>query len=290
MIDAPAADDLYNPFSAHSFIKWAGSKRVLVPELLKRAPERFGHYHEPFVGGGALFWALASAGRLKSHVSLSDTCEPLVRTWRAIRDDVQAVIRELVTYPITSEWYYKMRAIDPARLSDANAAAWFLFMNKTCFNGVWRVNRSGRMNVPWGKWDEYGRLPSFDLSNLHACSRVLSALRALVTVRPFETILAHAQPGDFVYFDPPYLPTSATADFTAYTAGGFTREDHVRLRDVARELKDRGVHVMLSNSDVPLVRELYQAWPEFQIDVVEAPRAVNSKGTGRGKVRELIIR
>lgn len=283
--------------NAKSFLRWVGSKRSTVHELMARVPESFVGYHEVFIGSGALFWALANAGRLrKAQVALSDTCDPLVRTWRALKtnhEDVIAALGPLGTYRVTEEHYYAVRsksAEDLAAMSDVELAAWFLFINKTNFNGVHRVNRSGVYNVPYGRWTEK-RTPNIcDAENLAACGEVLQRLRVALNTRPFESVLHYAKPGDFVYMDSPYLPTSATADFTSYTAEGFGYDDHVRLRDVARELKERGVHVMLSNADVPLVRELYESWRGFQIDVIGAPRAVNSDATKRGKVRELVIR
>lgn len=278
---------------AHGFVKWAGGKTKLVPELIARLPERFEHYHEPFVGSGALFWALAARRRLKkNYVSLSDTCEPLVRTWRGLKNDVDSVVAKLRSYKVTEEQFYLVRDIDPATLEDdAELAAWFIYLNKTDFNGLYRVNKAGKFNVPWGRWEQYGTTPTVcDEPNLRACAEVLERLRVSITERSFENVLHYARPGDLMYADPPYLPTSLTSDFTAYTPGGFGYASHVKLRDVARELKERGVHVMISNSDVPLVRELYESWRGFIIDVVEAPRAINSKATGRGKVRELVIR
>lgn len=277
--------------SAGPFVRWVGSKRALAGELLARVPEHILHYHEPFVGAGWLFWTLANAGRLKkNYVSLSDTCDPLVRTWRGIKDDVDAVVTTLASYPINAEHYYEVRAVDPQQLeSDAAVAAWFIYLNKTCVNGIWRVNQKGAMNVPWGRWAEHNRPMPRVLNEpvLRAASAMLQKLRVSITARPFETVLNYARPGDLVYCDPPYVPVSGTSDFTSYTKGGFTRDDHVRLRDVAKELKGRGVHVMLSNADVPMVRELYARG--FKVDEVMAPRAVNSKGDGRSKVREVII-
>lgn len=278
--------------AASAFLRWVGSKRGLASELLARVPERFEHYHEPFVGAGWLFWTLANARRLKkNYVSLSDTCEPLVRTWRGVKDDVESVISKVASYPLTEDDYYAVRAMGwTAFATDAEVASWFIYLNKTCVNGIWRVNKSGAMNVPWGRWEHHGRMPKvLDAAALRASAELLQHLRVSITVRPFEDVRNYARPGDLVYFDPPYLPTSQTSDFTSYTPGGFTYDDHVRLRDVARELKERGVSVMLSNSDVPLVRELYESWRGFKIEVALAARAVNSDPTKRGKVRELII-
>ena len=278
---------------AGGFLRWCGSKQALAGELLARAPATFNHYHEPFLGAGWLFWTLANARRLrKGFVSLSDMCEPLVRAWRGVKDHPERVIDLLGAMPITSEHYYSIRstsAEEQRGLTDEEVAAWLIYVNKTSFNGVHRVNRAGKFNVPWGRWEEQKRVPKvLNAPLLRKCSEAMQEVQASVTVRSFETVLDYAKAGDFVYLDPPYMPSSKTADFTSYTEGPFKLEAHTLLRDVALELKKRGVHVMLSNADVPLVRELYERG--FSIDVVEAPRAVNSKGTGRGKVKEVIIR
>ena len=282
--------------TARPFAKWAGGKTKLLPELVKHVPDLFGAYYEPFVGGGALFWHLASAGRLdgKRRVVLSDACEPLIRTYRALRDDVGSVIRHLKKKPITKKFFYKTRSMsadDLRQLTGAEAAAWFIYTNKTCFNGVYRVNGSGVYNVPWGKWKTQKLPTTCDESNLRACSTLLKRLGMVLNVWLFESLTGYVKKGDFVYFDPPYLPTSATADFTNYTSGGFDYDDHVRLRDVALELKKRGAHVILSNSNMPLVRALYEAHPKhFKVEEVLAARSINSDVTKRGLVKEILVR
>ena len=281
------------PAPARPFIKWAGGKTQLLGELVERLPETFVGYHEPFVGGGALFWKLAELRRLrKGQVVLSDACAPLVRAWRGVKDDAEGLVHRLGLYPVTAAHFDAVRQVDPMTLEeDAEAAAWFIYLNKTGYNGMYRVNLKGRFNIPWGHWEEQGRTPAvLDEPNLLACAEVLTRLRVAVTTRPFEEVLHYARPGDLVYLDPPYLPRSATSDFTSYTPGGFGFDDHRRLRDVARELKERGVYIMLSNSDTPLIRELYESWSAFRVDVVEARRSINSKGDGRGAVREIIVR
>ena len=298
---------------AEPFLKWAGSKRGLVDVLETMLPERFEAYHEPCMGGAALFFHLAGKRRLrKGYVSLSDTCAPLVATFRAIKNEPARVLQLLDEMPINERHFMRIRSIsaeERAALSDPELAAWFLYLNKTGYNGMYRVNKKDVFNVPWGvtkEVQEAARLagkraplpPSVsrtkriaDSAVIHACSAVLRNLNASATVRPFEDVLHYARKGDLVYIDPPYLPTSATADFTSYTPEGFGLKDHIRLRDVAVELKGKGVHVMISNSDVPLIRELYESRPaSFRIEVVHARRSVNSDAKGRGKVRELVIR
>jgi DNA adenine methylase len=264
--------------SARPFVKWVGGKRQLVPELLAKAPPRFGRYFEPFVGGGALFFALRPV-----LATLADANDRLARTYRAIRNDADAVIALLSTYRYESAFYYEMRALDIDARTDAEVAAWFIYVNRCGFNGLYRVNQAGSFNVPFGRHTN----PTIcDAENIRACQRALHG----VTIRTenFASTVAAARRDDFVYFDPPYVPLSATSSFTGYQAGGFGPEQQKHLRDVARQLVSRGVHVLLSNSSAPLVRELY-AGEWFTIHEVSATRALNCKAEKRGAVKELLI-
>jgi DNA adenine methylase len=260
------------------FLKWAGGKRQLVRELLQHAPESYGRYFEPFLGGGALFFALRPAGAV-----LADRNERLIRTYEGVKNDVDQVIALLRTYPHDRSFFYRFREIDVDRLSDAEVAAWFIYLNKTGYNGLYRVNRANRYNVPFGR---YVAPTICDEPTLRACSRLLGGAMLLAT--DFEDAVAGARSGDFVYLDPPYAPVSSTSSFTSYTSDGFTPAEQARLRDTARALKQRGVRVLLSNSAVPLVRALYQ--DGFQLLEVSATRAVNSKSTARGPIAELVIK
>ena len=271
--------------SAHAFIKFAGAKNKLLPELLSRVPSPFRRYHEPFVGGGALFWALADAGRLQKSPVLGDTNALLVRTYQSIQRDVSCVIKRLEGMPNSEDDYYRIRDEDPSTMTDSDAAAWFLYMNKLCFNGLFRVNKQGRFNVPYAKCP---RRKVFDELNLRACARVLRETCAVIRCASFESVLADVELGDFLYMDPPYEPVSKTSNFTSYTTEGFKLADQERLRDCVYALKRRGVHVLLSNSTAPQVRDLYEG-RGFNIEVVLAPRSINSKGDRRGDVEELLI-
>ncbi len=263
---------------AKPFVKWVGGKRQLLPELRKRLPSSFGTYHEPFVGGGALFFDLAP-----SSAVLTDSNERLVRTYRAIRDDVESVIGVLTTYPHDQEFYEKLRSLDPDDADNAIVAAWFVYLNKCGFNGLYRVNKSGVFNVPFGDQKN----PTIcDADNLRACSAALQGVE--IRHEHFANVLSRAKTNDLVYFDPPYVPLSASSNFTAYTSSGFDLSEQVKLRDVARELKRRGVHVLLSNSSAPLVETLYG--DGFECSRVDASRAINSDGAKRGKVAEVILR
>jgi len=270
--------------SCRPFVKWAGGKRQLLPELQRYLPPHFERYIEPFVGGGALFFELSA--RLRStrqpRALLADVNQRLIRTYEGVRDSVEDVIALLRDYLHEEQFYYRVRerAIDSQ--SNAEVAAWLIYLNKIGFNGLYRVNRQNRFNVPFGRHKN----PTIcDEQTLRACSRALAGVD--LQVAGFEETAARAQAGDLVYFDPPYVPLSVTSSFTKYTSVGFDADAQVRLRDVALGLKQRGVHVLLSNSSARSVRELYGK--DFEIAEVSATRNVNSKATGRGAVTELVI-
>ncbi|HET7089065.1 MAG TPA: DNA adenine methylase [Anaerolineae bacterium] len=265
------------------FLKWAGGKRQLLPELMARLPECFAAYHEPHVGSGVLFFELAARGGLP-QAYLSDVNPSLIDTYVAVRDQVEDVIATLKKHQRKhdQDYYYLVRAIDPSRLPLAGRAARIIYLNKTCYNGLYRENKSGQFNVPFGR---YKNPTICDAVNLREVSRALHG--ADIARRGYASVLERAQPGDFVYFDPPYHPLSATSSFTAYDRNGFTADDQRGLRDIFGDLARRGVYVMLSNSDTPLIRELYAG---FKIERVYASRSINSKGNRRGKITELIIR
>lgn len=267
--------------AARPVLKWAGGKGRLLPELLARTPETFNAYHEPFIGGGAMFFALAGQGRL-GQTHLSDANPSLIDVYLALQNDVDSLIAILRRHPYDRDHYYRVRALNPANLTLPERAARIIYLNKTCYNGLYRENRRGQFNVPFGR---YKNPTICDEPNLRAAAHVLQGVD--VCRRHFSTVLEHACPGDFVYFDPPYHPLSATANFTAYDRHGFGEGDQRRLRDVFATLGDRGVRAMLSNSDTPFIRELYGG---FIIDQVHVARAVNSRAGGRGKVAEVIVR
>jgi DNA adenine methylase len=262
---------------ARPFLKWAGGKRQLLPRILPLLPRHFGTYHEPFVGGGAVFFEL----RPRAAV-LSDGNQRLIRAFKGIRDHVDQVIALLHGYRNDKAFYLDMRKRPIDQGSDAEVAAWLIFLNKTGFNGLYRVNSKNLFNVPFGA-NASARV--CDEPNLRACAAALAG--AQLHCEDFARVLARARPGDVVYFDPPYLPLSGTAYFTSYTSGGFGLDDHRRLRDVALELHRRGVFVLLSNSSAPAVRDLYG--PPFRCESVAANRLVNSDVSKRGPVDELLI-
>lgn len=259
------------------FLKWAGGKRRLLPELLARIPENFGRYHEPFLGAGALFFELAPRGSV-----LSDRNQRLVRTWRTVRDAPEALIDRLSTFPHDEDFFLEMRGRDIDREDDLEVAAWMIYLNRTGYNGLYRVNQKGGFNVPFGN---YKNPTICDAGRIRACAGALQDVEILDA--DFGDVLSRAEIGDCVYFDPPYVPLSTSASFTSYTRDGFSLEDQERLRDLALTLKEKGVFVLLSNSSAPVVYELYAEG--FVVEEVAVGRAINSKADGRGKVTELLI-
>ena len=272
----PDAVSLAVPERPKPFVKWAGGKRQLLTAILRHVPKRYGTYHEPFVGGGAVFFALSPP-----RAFLSDSNQRLVRAYKGIRNDVADVIALLKGYKKTRDFFLEMRDRDIDQTEDAEVAAWFIFMNKMGFNGLYRVNSRNRFNVPFG---DNMNAQICDEENLQACSRALA--KAEVECEDFSAVEGRARPGDLVYFDPPYVPLSATSYFTSYTAKGFTPEDQAALRDLALRLKKNDVRIILSNSST--ARSLYR--DGFSVRTVLAARAVNSRADRRGKISELLIR
>jgi DNA adenine methylase len=273
---------------ARPFIKWAGGKTQLLPELIGRIPDRFGRYYEPFIGSAALFFQLHALGKLPHGAVLSDANAELIAVYGVVRDDVEALIaalREHARHALDPQYFYAVRAWDrEAGWSERTAlerAARMIFLNKTCYNGLHRVNRRGEFNVPFGR---YPKPQVCDEPNLRAASRALRNVD--LRVGDFADVLDRADAGDLLYFDPPYVPTSATASFTAYTSDVFDAAQHARLASVFAALVDRGCTVLLSNSHTPLVHDLYRNFPIFE---VSARRAINSAAAKRGLVREVIV-
>lgn len=266
---------------ASPIVKWVGGKTKLLPELLARMPERFGRYYEPFAGGAALFFRLAP-----KRAVLADSNPDLIGLYTAVRSNVEAVIRRLQAHRDRHDeaHYYETRARwndRDASWSTPERAAAFIYLNKTCFNGLWRVNRAGAFNVPIGRYTDP---PICVPEALRAAQQVLA--RAELRHADYRTAVRDARAGDFLYFDPPYDPVTPTANFTSYTANAFGADEQRALAETARELVARGCRVMLSNSDTPFIRSLYKG---FRVDRVKCPRAINSNAAKRGDVDELII-
>ena len=262
------------------FLKWVGGKRKLLPELVKRIPANYATYYEPFMGGAALFWHLQP-----SKAVLSDINPELVNTYQCIQQDVEALIVDLQQHYYDRDYYYQLRNCDRldeyATWTNVRRASRFIFLNKTCFNGLYRVNSQGQYNVPFGK---YKNPKIVDAVNLRACSQALQ--NTTIVWGSFLDLEFKITPQDFVYFDPPYIPLNTTSSFTSYSSEGFNNTMQVELRDLCRRLNERGVKFLLSNSAAPLVFELYA---EFEIELVDMTRAINSKGDKRGKIKEVLI-
>ena len=263
--------------TASPFLKWAGGKGQLLSQLTPLFPTTFGHYFEPFLGGGAVFFSLQPLSAV-----LSDISSELVNVYLVVRDSAEELIGQLSPHKNESEHYYRVRAQDPKTLSQLERAARLIFLNKTCYNGLYRVNRKGQFNVPFGR---YANPTICDERQLGAASRALHG--AEITQGDFATMLQRARQNDFIYLDPPFHPLSQTASFTSYAQDGFDEDAQRRLAQTLRNLDARGCLWLLSNSDTPFIRELYQG---FAIARLEARRAINSKGDRRGAVGELAIR
>ncbi|MFO0666104.1 MAG: Dam family site-specific DNA-(adenine-N6)-methyltransferase [Polyangiaceae bacterium] len=263
-------------------VKWAGGKARLLGEILPSVPARIGTYFEPFCGGAALFFALAAEDpRRFKHAVLADRNEELVALYRAIRDDLPGLLKELRKFKHDRDFFYEVRAWDVKRASPVKRGARLLFLNKTCFNGLWRVNSKGEFNVPFGKYKN----PNFlDEDALAAASEALQGVD--IKVADFADVTRAAKAGDFVYFDPPYAPVSRTAQFTSYAVDGFGPADQERLREEFLRLRNKKVAALLSNADVSDVRALYD---DFSVRVVSARRSINSDIKKRGVVSEVIV-
>jgi len=266
---------------AKPFLKWVGGKRQLLSRLVDHAPKpaEIGTYYEPFLGGGALFFHLRPV-----RAVLSDSNARLIRAYCGLRDDVDGVIDRLTTYRHLHDkhFFLKMRSLDVDALSDAGVAAWLIYLNRTAYNGLYRVNSKNLFNVPFG---DYKNQMSCDEENLRACARILGRATK-IEVRDFAEAVKDATPGDFVYFDPPYASLTTTSKFTDYTKEGFGDQDQIRLRDVAQDLKSRGVRVLVSNSSAERVSKWYKKFTRVSVG---ARRSVNCKPGSRGLVQELLI-
>jgi len=263
---------------ARPIIKWAGGKSRLLKQFdaFFPAPASYERYFEPFLGGAAIFFQLQPPDSY-----LFDLNSDLIELYTMVRDQVEGVIDALAIHHNERSYFNAIRAQDTAALSSLERAARFIFLNRTCYNGLYRVNSKGQFNVPFGR---YTKPPICNAETLRAASKALRTVH--LSVSDFEASVAHCQHGDFIYFDPPYAPLSATSSFISYTKQGFDADDQRRLADLYRELDRRGCLLMLSNSSAPLVYELYAG---FALHEIEARRAINSRGNGRGTVTELLV-
>jgi len=270
----------------HPVVKWAGGKTQLLPLLISKCPKKFNKYYEPFVGGGALLLALQP-----THAVINDKNKELIAVYKCLRNHtnflkmIEAI--DLFASNHSEDNYYRVRDLDRKscfkELKNYEKAARTIYLNKTCFNGLYRVNSKGFFNVPWNGNTKPG---FYDKENIEAVHDYFNKRKPIILMKDFEKCVSTALPGDFVYFDPPYDVLENKNSFTTYTKDEFGKEQQKRLAKVFKELSDRGVFVMASNHNTPFINELYK---DFNITVIEARRSINSKGDGRGKVEEVII-
>ena len=268
------------------FLKWVGGKRQIIPQIKKYMPENYNRYFEPFVGGGALFFDLEPK---KAYIN--DINKILVSAYKNIKNHPYEIIKKLedlqkIFYEKNNEerkiYFYEIRdAFNNTEYNLFLKTSYMIFLNKTCYNGMYRENSKGKFNVPFGR---YKNPKILDKENILAVSKLLT--NTIITSCSFEKAVENAKKGDFIYFDPPYHPLSITSNFTSYSNNGFTEEDQIKLRNVFKELHKRNCFVMLSNSDTEFIREIYE---EFTQKTVSAARSINCKAAGRGKINELLI-
>ena len=264
-------------------LKWVGGKRQLLPSIKKKLPKKIESYCEPFVGGGAVLFELQPQKAI-----VNDINSDLILVYTVIRDDVEELIKLLETYPNEEQFYYDFRNIDRdpvkyGKLSSLEKAARIIFLNKTCYNGLYRVNNSGEFNSPFGR---YKNPNIVNATGLRAVSEYFNSADVILHSGDFSCVLENLTEDTFVYFDPPYDPVSQTSSFTGYSKGAFGREQQIRLREYCDMLDSRNIKFMLSNSATDFVKEQYSA---YHITTVQAKRAVNSVADKRGNVEEVII-
>jgi DNA adenine methylase len=281
---------ILSTYAPRPFLKWAGGKTQLLPQYQAFLPKRFQNYYEPFLGGGAVYFRLFETCNPPVRSFLMDVNLELINAYRCVRDDVQDLIDQLAIHQQnhSKEYYYQLRSQHAApevwfdNGNNVERAARLIYLNKTCFNGLYRENLKGQFNVPMGS---YKKPPILDRDLLTNASRALE--NSQIEAQSFEVIAEHATTAkDFVYFDPPYFPISNTSKFTSYSRNSFSTEDQIRLRDTFKALAKKRVKVMLSNSDCPFIRDLYR---DFNIHTIEASRHINSKGNKRGKITEVLV-
>lgn len=267
------------------FVKWAGGKRQLLGQFALLFPNKFNNYLEPFVGSGAVFFYMIQKFE-PGEVIISDLNEELINAYELIRDEVEKLIVELKQHKQShliegKQYYLMMRAKNPAELPPLERAARFIYLNKTGFNGLYRVNSKGKFNVPMGS---YKNPDIVQEEKLRWVSNLLKNI--IIKVSSFETVVNFAKPGDFVYFDPPYYPLEKGKNFTTYTKETFLEDEQQKLAQVFKQLDNKGCLVMLSNSDTKFIKNLYS---NYNIHQVQATRMINCHGNKRGKINEVVV-
>jgi DNA adenine methylase len=267
------------------FVKWVGGKRQLLKEIAQELPKDLSRlkFFEPFVGGGAVFFHLQPRS-----AAINDANPELVNAYEMIKTDVEGLIKNLKTHKNEADYFYEIRALDREekflKLSKIERASRLIFLNKTCFNGLYRVNNSGEFNSPFGRYENPNIVNE---PVLRAVSNFLNANEIKITNLDYAEALKKIGKNSLVYFDPPYHPVSESSNFTGYVAGGWGEDEQKRLRDLCDQLTEKGVKFLLSNSSAPLIYDLYK---KYQIKTIKAARSINSVGTKRGDVDEVLIK
>ena len=267
------------------FLKWAGGKRQLLPEIKNYVPKKYNMYYEPFLGGGAILFNLQP-----KNATINDSNTELINCYEVIRDSLEELIEDLKKHENNESYYYEMRELDRTTTYKDNydkikRASRILYLNKTCYNGLFRVNSQGQFNVPFGRYKNPNIL---DEAVLRAVNKYLNNNKVKIFNTDFEKAVLDAKKGDFVYFDPPYDPVSNTASFTGYDVNGFDKEEQKRLKSVFDDLTSRGCQALLSNADTDFIIKLYGS--RYKIEKISATRAINSNALKRGKITEVLVR
>jgi DNA adenine methylase len=264
-------------------VKWVGGKRQILDEITKYIPDKFSTYYEPFLGGGAVLFELQP-----KKAVVNDINQELMNIYEVIKENVDELIKDLKKHKNEKKYFYRIRCQDRdheqySRLTPVERASRIIYLNKTCYNGLFRVNKSGEFNAPFGN---YKNPNIVNEDTLRAVSAYFNKANIRFTCQDFEAALKNARKGAFVYLDPPYDPVSETASFTGYDKGGFNRDEQIRLKQVCDKLDKKGIKFLLSNSATDFIMDLYK---DYKIEVIKAKRAINSKADKRGDVDEVLV-
>lgn len=268
-------------------LKWVGGKRQLLPEIRRRIPSNYNKYYEPFVGGGAVFF-----DQQPTKAVINDVNEELINLYNIVKDNVDELIDDLGKHENAEDYFYDIRSWDRdsnkyKNMSNIERASRIHYLNKTCYNGLFRVNLAGQFNAPFGKYKNPNITNEI---TLRAVSKFFNASEVEIKCCDFEEALKGIRKGSFVYFDPPYEPISDTSNFTGYAKGGFDRNEQIRLKKLCDKLDERGVKFLLSNSSSKFIMDLYRENSNYKIDIIKAKRSINSKGNKRGEIDEILVR
>ncbi len=265
-------------------LKWVGGKRQLLPEIRKYIPKKITKYYEPFVGGGAVLFDIQPQNAI-----VNDVNSELINLYQVVKDDVEALIKDLGKHKNNADYFYEVRAWDRDpliynKLTNIERASRIHYLNKTCYNGLFRVNQAGQFNSPFGRYKK----PNIENSiTLRAVSKYFNEANIKFLNTDFEEAVKGIRKGAFVYFDPPYDPASVSANFTGYAKGGFDRNEQIRLKKLCDKLNQRGIKFLLSNASTDFIRDLYE---DYKIEKIQAKRVINSNGDARGEVDEVLVR